>query len=315
MSFAHESVLSAGVLQYLNPSTGHTYVDGTLGGGGHSLQILHASGPEGRLIGVDRDPAALDAARERLASYGRRVILVHGTFGNIADILRELDVERVDGFLLDVGVSSHQLDTADRGFSFMRDGPLDMRMDPSSGDTALELIRALTQEELANILRELGEERFSKRIAGFIKQRAREGSLHTTAELAAVVTDAIPAKAQRNLRIHPATRTFQALRIAVNRELDELKEFLSVFPDLLVPGGRCVIITFHSLEDRLVKRRFRDLEATSTLPPKYAEQAGERIHPVCTRLTRKALFATEDEILTNPRARSARLRACQKAES
>ncbi len=312
MSFAHESVLSAEVLQYLDPSAGQTYLDGTLGGGGHALRILDASGPDGRLIGVDRDPAALDAARERLADYEPRVTLVHDSFGNVAEILRQLDIERIHGFLLDVGVSSHQLDSPDRGFSFMRDGPLDMRMDPTQGDTALELIRRLTQEELANTLRDFGEERFHKRIAGFIKQRSREGSLRTTAELAAIVTKAIPAKAQRTQRIHPATRTFQALRIAVNRELDELKEFLSVFPDLLVPGGRCVIITFHSLEDRLVKRRFRDLEATSGLPPKYAEQVGERIHPICTRLTRKAVFATEDEISTNPRSRSARLRACQK---
>lgn len=296
----------------MDPSAGQIYLDGTLGGGGHALRILEASGPDGRLIGVDRDPAALDAARERLSDYETRVTLVHDSFSNVAEILRQLDIERIDGFLLDVGVSSHQLNSADRGFSFLRDGPLDMRMDPTHGDTALELICRLTQEELANILRELGEERFHKRIAGFIKQRSREGSLHTTAELAAIVTKAIPAKAQRTQRIHPATRTFQALRIAVNRELDELEEFLSVFPDLLAPGGRCVMITFHSLEDRLVKRRFRDLEATSGLPPKYAAQVGERIHPICTRLTRKAVFATEDEISANPRSRSARLRACQK---
>ena len=314
MSFAHESVLSAEVVQYLDPSAGHTYVDGTLGGAGHGLRILEASGPDGRLIGVDRDPAALAAARERLAGYGERVTLVHGTFGNIAEVLQQLDIQRVDGFLLDVGVSSHQLDTADRGFSFNRDGPLDMRMDPTRGDTALELIRQLTREELADILRELGEERFSKRIAALIKQRAEEGSLTTTAELAAIVIDAMPARAQRALRIHPATRTFQALRIAVNRELDELRDFLAVFPDLLAPGGRCVIIAFHSLEDRLVKRRFLELEWTSRLPPKYAEQAGERIHPICTRLTRKAVTASDAEIQTNPRSRSARLRACTKAE-
>jgi 16S rRNA (cytosine1402-N4)-methyltransferase len=310
VSFEHASVLEAETLQYLDPKPGGTYVDGTLGGAGHALRILERSSPDGRLIGVDRDPAALDAARKRLAPFGARVSFVHDSFGNIAEILRGLGIGAVDGFLLDVGVSSHQLDTPDRGFSFTRDGPLDMRMDPTRGDTALDLIRELSGDELAEVLREFGEERFSKRIAAFIKERAK--TLRTTGELAAIVTDAIPAKAQRTLRIHPATRTFQALRIAVNRELDELAAFLDTFPDWLVPGGRCVIITFHSLEDRLVKNCFRDLEWSSRLPAHLAEQAGERVDPVCTRLTRKAVFAGESEVASNPRARSARLRACEK---
>jgi len=315
VSFAHSTVLGNEAIQYLEPVAGGIYFDGTLGGGGHAERILAASAPSGRLIGVDRDPAALDAARARLSAYDGRVTFVHDTFGNVAETLQQLGVSAVDGFLLDVGVSSHQLDRPERGFSFAKDGPLDMRMDPTRGETALDLIRELTKEELADILRELGEERYSKRIAAVIKDRVRAGQLTTTAELAAVVTDAIPARAQRGLRIHPATRTFQALRIAVNRELDELSRFLEQFPALLAPDGRCVVITFHSLEDRLVKHRFRDLEWSSSLPPQLAEQAGERVHPICRRLTRKPVVPSEQEIARNPRARSAKLRACQKVSA
>ncbi|RMH44043.1 MAG: 16S rRNA (cytosine(1402)-N(4))-methyltransferase RsmH [Deltaproteobacteria bacterium] len=314
MSFRHETVLADEALALLAPAPGRTYVDGTVGGAGHAVRILDASGPDGRLIAVDRDPDALAAARERLAPYRERVTLVHDSFGNIADVLGRLGVDRVDGFLLDLGVSSHQLDTAERGFSFSHDGPLDMRMDPTRGDTALDLIRQLTRDELADVLRELGEERFSARIAAVIKERARAGDLATTAELAAVVTDAIPAKARRHMRIHPATRTFQALRIAVNRELEELARFLAAFPEWLAPGGRCVIISFHSLEDRLVKRRFRELESVSGLPPDLAARAGERTRPVCRRVTRKPIAPSDAEIARNPRARSARLRACEKVE-
>ncbi len=310
--FAHTSVLADEVVQFLNPVPGRIYFDGTLGGGGHARRVLEASAPDGRLIGVDRDPDALSAARENLAEFGSRVTFVHGTFGDVANILSDLELEAVDGFVLDVGVSSPQLDRPERGFSFQHDGPLDMRMDPTRGDTALDLIRALTKDELADVLKDFGEERFHKRIAGVIKERAREGGLTTTAELAALVSGAIPGKAQRHMNVHPATRTFQALRIAVNRELDELEAFLAAFPGLLAPGGRCVVISFHSLEDRLVKRAFRDLEWSSRLPPALAEAAGERIHPVCTRVTRKAVFPGEEELARNPRARSARLRACEK---
>lgn len=299
--FAHESVLVGEVLQYLSPREDGVYVDCTVGGGGHSSAIT------GRLIGIDRDPSALAAARARL---GDKATLVHGELGNISNILADLGISRVDGFLADLGVSSPQLDHADRGFSFTREGPLDMRMDPTRGPTALDLIRDLDGDALATVISELGEERYAKRIARLIKDAVREDRISTTLDLARVVAQGIPVIEQRKSKIHPATRTFQALRIAVNRELDQLESFLAAFPDLLAPGGRCVIISFHSLEDRLVKNAFRDLTWTSSLPAKLAADAGERIDPVVELLTRKAVFATDEEVERNPRARSARLRAC-----
>lgn len=301
--FAHESVLVGEVLQYLNPREDGVYVDCTLGGGGHSSAI------PGRVIGIDRDPAALAAAGARL---GERATLVHDELGNIRTILKDLGIDKVDGFLADLGVSSPQLDHAERGFSFTREGPLDMRMDPTRGPTALELIRDLDNDALTTVISELGEERYAKRIARLIKEAEREDKIHTTLDLARVVAQGIPVVEQRKSKIHPATRTFQALRIAVNRELDQLESFLAAFPDLLKPGGRCVIISFHSLEDRLVKNAFRDLTWTSSLPQRLAAEAGERIEPVVELLTRKAVFATDDEVARNPRARSARLRACER---
>jgi 16S rRNA (cytosine1402-N4)-methyltransferase len=301
--FVHESVLVGEVLQYLSPREDGVYVDCTVGAGGHSSAI------PGRVIGIDRDPAALAAAKERL---GDRATLVHGELANVQAILAELGVERVDGFLADLGVSSPQLDQAERGFSFSKEGPLDMRMDPTRGQTAFELLRTLDQDTLATVISELGEERYAKRIARLIKEAMLEHRLSTTTDLAKVVAQGIPVMEQRKSKIHPATRTFQALRIAVNAELDQLTSFLAAFPDLLKPDGRCVIISFHSLEDRLVKNAFRDLTWTSSLPARLAEQAGERIEPVVELLTRKAVFATDDEVAKNPRARSARLRACMR---
>ncbi|HTR50439.1 MAG TPA: 16S rRNA (cytosine(1402)-N(4))-methyltransferase RsmH [Kofleriaceae bacterium] len=301
--FEHESVLVEEVLRYLSPRPDGVYCDCTVGGGGHSARI------QGRVIGIDRDPAALAAATARL---GSRATLVHGEFGDIARILAELNVPRVDGFVLDLGVSSPQLDHADRGFSFTREGPLDMRMDPTRGPTALELIRELDGDDLGAVIADLGEERHAKKIARMIKEAVRADRLRTTTDLAEVCARAIPLVEQRKSRIHPATRTFQALRIAVNRELDQLERFLAAFPDLLAPGGRCVAISFHSLEDRLVKNAFRDLEWTSSLPAEHAARAGERIEAVAHVLTRKPVFAADDEVARNPRARSARLRACER---
>jgi 16S rRNA (cytosine1402-N4)-methyltransferase len=212
-------------------------------------------------------------------------------------------------------VSSPQLDEAARGFSFAKAGPIDMRMDPSQGPTALDLIRDLSAAELAAVLRDYGEERLHHKIARRLKEGERAGELVTTLDLARAVSACFSAGDLRRLHIHPATRTFQALRIAVNRELDELAHFLDGFPDLLAPGGRCVVISFHSLEDRLVKRRFRDLAWTSSLPPALAVAAGERVAAVCTPVTRKAVFAEDDEADDNPRARSARLRACQRTDA
>jgi 16S rRNA (cytosine1402-N4)-methyltransferase len=311
--FVHTPVLETEVLAYLAPRPGGVYCDGTVGGGGHSRRILEQSSPDGRLIGIDRDREALAAAGARLADFGGRVTLLHGSFGQIDELLAEAGASGpLDGILLDLGTSSPQLDHARRGFSFSREGPLDMRMDQSQGETAFELLRRVTPDELADLLAELGEERFSKRIARHIKDALRQGALHTTTELAALVDEAIPAPAKRHMKVHPATKTFQALRIAVNTELHELDRFLEVFPGLLAPGGRCVVISFHSLEDRRVKQVFRDLSWTSRLPARLAEAAGERTEPVCVPITRKPVFAGEDEVARNPRARSARLRACEK---
>ncbi|HTJ42891.1 MAG TPA: 16S rRNA (cytosine(1402)-N(4))-methyltransferase RsmH [Kofleriaceae bacterium] len=313
MSFSHASVLLPEVLDLLAPRAGGVYCDCTLGGAGHSRAILERA-PD-RVIGIDRDPAALDAARARLADFTDRVTLVHGRFGDVASIFAGLGVAQVDGFVIDLGVSSPQLDVAERGFSFMKDGPLDMRMDPTSGPTALELLRELSADELAEVLRDFGEERYHKKIARLIKEAVREGRVATTRDLAEIAAAAIPMAEQRKSKIHPATRTFQALRIAVNAELDELERFLAVFPDLLRPGGRCVIISFHSLEDRLVKHRFRDLAWTSSLPPAHAKKAGERVDAVCLPITKKAVIAADDEIARNPRARSAKLRACERTSA
>jgi 16S rRNA (cytosine1402-N4)-methyltransferase len=311
---AHIPVLIDDVLELMAPRPGAIYCDGTLGRGGHTRALLAASAPGGRVIAVDRDPEAVAAAAELQAEVGDRLVVVHGRFGDLPAILATLGVGPVDGILLDLGVSSPQLDVAGRGFSFTREGPIDMRMDPGQGPTALDLIRELPQPELAAILRDLGEERLAQRIARRLKEAARADELHTTLDLAKAVAACFSAGDLRKLHVHPATRTFQALRLAVNRELDELGDFLAGFPELLAPGGRCVIISFHSLEDRLVKRRFRDLAWTSSLPPAIAVQHGERVHPVCTPLTRKAVFADDDETDDNPRARSARLRACQRTE-
>ncbi len=307
MAFEHVSVLAREVLEGLAPRDHGIYVDGTLGGAGHSRAILEAASCT--LIGIDRDPAALEAARANLTGVEERATLVHGQYSEIAEILAG---QQVDGILLDLGVSSPQLDHADRGFSFMKPGPLDMRMDPTRGQTALELIESSDVEALGEILCELGEERHGKRIARMIKEAER---LETTTDLAAICARAIPMAEQRKSKLHPATRSFQGLRIAVNGELAELEHFLAVFPDLLKPGGRCAVISFHSLEDRLVKNRFRDLTWTTSLPARFAEQAGERIEPVVEAITRKAVIATDEEIAVNPRSRSAKLRVCERTSA
>ena len=305
-AFDHASVLAEEVIAHLPLPEGGVLVDGTLGGGGLDRH------PTARLVGIDRDPAALEAARARLGDRAGRARLIHGAYGDLPAILRDLGIERVHGILLDLGVSSPQLDVAERGFSFSKTGPLDMRMDPTRGRTALDLLRELGVEALAEAIAELGEERYAKKIARLVKEAVREDRVHTTTDLAAIVAQAIPFAEQRRSKIHPATRTFQALRIAVNAELEQLAALLGAFPDLLAPGGRCAIISFHSLEDRLVKNRFRELAWTTSLPRRLAEQAGERVDPVCELVTRKPIFASEAEIERNPRARSARLRVCER---
>jgi 16S rRNA (cytosine1402-N4)-methyltransferase len=304
-------VLAAEVLEHLAPRDHGIYVDGTLGGAGHAAAVLEAN-PSCRLLGIDRDPSALDAARIKLAPFGDRAQLVHGQYADLKDILAESTLGQVDGILLDLGVSSPQLDHAERGFSFTKEGPLDMRMDPTRGQTALDLIRELDVDDLGNIIFELGEERHARKVARLIKEAVAEDRVHTTIELAKVIAHAIPIIEQRKSKIHPATRTFQALRIAVNAELEQLERFLAVFPDLLAPGGRCAIISFHSLEDRLVKNCFRDLAWTTSFPRHLAAAAGERTDAVCELVTRKPVTASDAEIEANPRARSARLRVCER---
>jgi 16S rRNA (cytosine1402-N4)-methyltransferase len=311
VAYAHESVLAEEVIQFLAVANraGGRYVDGTVGGGGHAERILEASAPDGILVGLDRDPAALAAAARRLEKYGERVRLVHSRFGELPAVLAG---SQVDGIVLDLGVSSPQLDVADRGFSFAKAGPLDMRMDSTQTETLATFLAVTPTGELERVIREYGEERYAGRIARAIHEAVRAHAVASTADLAAVITRAMPAGAARRERIDPATRTFQALRIAVNDELGELARFLAFFTDLLAPGGRCVIISFHSLEDRLVKDRFRELEWTSRLPADLAAAAGERTTPICRQLTKKPVTASDAELARNPRARSAKLRACEK---
>ncbi len=319
---AHIPVLAEEVLHYLTPESGKLYCDGTLGGGGHTRLILERSSPDGRVIAIDRDPVALAMGSSAVAEFSERAHFVQGRFAHIDTILQDnaeaLGVTEsagcLDGLLIDIGPSSMQFDDAPRGFSFQQEGPIDMRMNQSQGRSAHELLRRLSAPELSRILRDYGEERYSRGIAEKMKEAVRTGWLQTTTQLADLVESAIPAAAKRRMKIHPATKTFQALRIAVNEELDDLARFLQVFPDLLAPGGRCAVISFHSLEDRLVKRRFRDLAWSSSLPPELARQAGERITPICRPITRKPVFASDAEIGRNPRARSARLRVCEKVD-
>ncbi|MCB9597956.1 MAG: 16S rRNA (cytosine(1402)-N(4))-methyltransferase RsmH [Sandaracinaceae bacterium] len=277
-------------LDSLDPRPGRVYADATLGGGGHAAGILERSAPDGRLIGVDRDEAALAAGRERLVPFGDRVTLVHGAFAELRSILAGVGMPRVHGLIADLGVSSPQLDRPERGFSFRTDGPLDMRMDRSRGETALELIERLGEKELADVIYELGEERRSRPIARAIKRALEHGELDTTDDLRRAVVRVMGPKRGR---VDPATRTFQALRIAVNDELGQLDALLEALPDVLADDGVAVVISFHSLEDRKVKRFFK----------------GE---PTLAPLTKKPIIADAAELEDNPRARSAKLRAARR---
>ena len=281
----HISVLPREVLQWLAPQPGQTFVDGTLGGGGHTRLLAEAVGPQGSVIALDRDLQALDAAEQNLR--GLPIKLSQTNFCDLPEVLKEIGVERVDGILLDLGLSSDQLADAERGFSFDSPGPLDLRFDTSSGEPAARLINHLRPETLADLIYEYGEERFSRQIARAIFERRSSRPVTTSAELADLVRRVVP-RSKKN-PIDPATRTFQALRIAVNEELRSLEIALRRFPDCLVPGGRLAIISFHSLEDRRVKAAFRD---------------DPRFEP----LTRRPVVAGEEEIAANPRARSAKLR-------
>lgn len=310
MAFVHEPVLLAEVLQWMNVRENGVYADGTLGGGGHSGAMLEASGGTATLYGIDRDENAIAAATARLEHYpGFHAI--HGNFHDVKALLSQAGAPPLDGALLDLGVSSPQLDQAERGFSYHEDAPLDMRMDRSQGMTAAELLAEVSEGELTRILREYGEEKWAARIAHFVVERRQTQPLRTTQDLVRVVDAAIPKAVRRKDDGHPARRTFQAVRIAVNDELDPLDRALEDFVDCLKPGGRLLVITFHSLEDRLTKRCFQRLQNPCVCPPKA---------PVCTCgrkpkvriLARGAVPPTAEEIARNPRARSAKLRVAEK---
>ena len=291
-------------MAWLAPRPGGRYCDATVGAGGHAQAVLERSAPDGRLIGLDRDPAAIAACGARLQPFGDRVTLVHARFSEARTVLERLGMTPVDGFLVDLGVSSPQLDRAERGFSFRADGPLDMRMDPTSGETAAELLRRVDEGELTRIIREQGEERHAARVARAIIDARRAGPVETTGKLAAIVARALPRHEHGK---NPATRTFQALRITVNDELGELERFLAVATDCLRPGGRLVVIAFHSLEDRIVKRRLRELAGRA------GSGGGAGAGPARLRLlTKHVVVPGDEERARNPRARSARLRAAER---
>lgn len=284
----HVPVMMAEVLESLAARPGQIIVDGTLGGAGHARRLAELVRPGGRVVALDRDPAALERARTVLGDLP--VELCHSNFADLPDVLRQLQLPPVDGILLDLGLSSDQLADSSRGFSFSADGPLDLRFNPEVGPTAARYVAELNAEDLANLIYEYGEERFSRRIARAIVERRRTDPIRTAGQLAELVRRVVP---RGRDRIDPATRTFQALRIAVNRELDSLEQALQQLPDCLAPGGRIVIISFHSLEDRMVKQAFR---------------GDARLEP----LTKKPLTATDAEVAANPRSRSAKLRAAQR---
>ncbi len=300
----HTPVLYQNVLSLLNLRSGGHYIDGTVGAGGHAAGILEGSSPDGKLLGLDRDPAALQMARRRLAPFGDRFELHHASFGSMAELVRSQGWVHVEGILLDLGISSMQVDRADRGFSFLREGPLDMRFDPTQGLSAHELVNSLPEADLREILWRFGDEPRARAIA---KAIVAARPIETTTELAEIIA---AVSRGRRKGIHPATQTFQALRIAVNDELEQLKNGLEQGINLLAPGGRIAVIAFHSLEDRMVKNFFRDESRDCICPPDA---------PVCTcehkarliRITRRAIKPDTAEIEQNPRARSARLRVAE----
>lgn len=305
----HEPVMRAEVLHFLSPRPGGTYVDATVGAGGHSDALLEAAGGNCRLIGIDRDPEALQAARRVLGRWGGAVHLVHACFDRLDAVLDDLGVGLVDGVLMDLGVSSMQLDRPERGFSYQHDAPLDMRMDPTRGPTAADLVNRLDARELTRILREFGEEPWAARIARFIVEARQREPITTTGRLAEVVRAAIPAAARRRGG-NPARRTFQALRIAVNDELGALERAIEPAARRLAVDGRLVIITFHSLEDRIVKRAFKRLSQGCSCPPGEPCRCGGAA--LLEVMTRRPVTPGEDEVRRNPRARSAKLRAARR---
>ena len=309
MEFSHKSVLLWECIDALNIRPNGIYLDGTLGGGGHSLEICRRL-TNGRLIGVDRDEVALEAAKKRLSRHARKVTLVHDNFENIALILDALNLDKIDGMLFDLGVSSPQLDDGSRGFSYMADAPLDMRMDQGSSLTAYEIVNNYPKDELRRILYEYGEERYAPAIARHIVERREKAPIETTGQLVEVIRSAMPPAALREKQ-HPAKRSFQAIRIAVNGELEELPPMLRAAAQRLHPGGRLAVISFHSLEDRIIKKTMQELATGCTCPPNFPVcVCGKK--PQMKLVSRKPIVATEAELTYNPRARSAKLRVAEK---
>lgn len=306
MDFKHVSVLLDETIAGLNIKPDGIYVDGTLGGGGHAYEVLKRLSPKGRLIGIDQDGEALQAAGERLKEFEDRVTLVRNNYCEIERVLKDLNIEKVDGIVLDIGVSSYQLDNLERGFSYKSDAPLDMRMDTRQVLTAADVVNSYSENELFKIIKDYGEDKFAKNIAKHIVLARKDKPFETTKELSEVIKRAIPMKVQAKGG-HPAKKTFQAIRIEVNRELTVLKESIDKMIEHLNPDGRICIITFHSLEDRIVKMKFRENENPCTCPPNF---------PVCVCgkeskgrvVTRKPIIPSDEEIKVNKRAKSSKLR-------
>ena len=310
MAFEHKSVLLYETVDSLNIKPDGIYVDGTLGGGGHAYEVCSRLGKHGRLIGIDQDADAIAAATKRLEPFADKVTVVRSNYENIASVLHDLGIEKVDGIYLDLGVSSYQLDTASRGFTYREDAPLDMRMDQRQTQTAEDIVNTYSESELYRIIRDYGEDKFAKNIAKHICLARQETPIHTTGELTEIIKRAIPMKV-RATGGHPSKRTFQALRIELNHELDVLRDSLDGMIDFLNDGGRICIITFHSLEDRIVKTIFRRNENPCTCPPNF---------PVCVCgkvskgrvITRKPILPSEEELEWNSRSQSAKLRVFER---
>lgn len=309
MEFKHLSIMLQECMEGLNIKEDGIYVDCTLGGGGHSSEIIKRLSPQGLLVGIDQDTDALKAAGKRLADYSN-VKYVHNNFYNIADILHNEHIEKIDGVLMDLGVSSYQLDEAERGFSYMQDAPLDMRMNKDNDFSAYDVVNGYSVEQLHSIIKNYGEEKFAKRIAQFIVDRRKNKPIATTLELVDIIKAAIPAKARRE-GPHPAKRTFQAIRIEVNKELEILSKAVEDAVINLNKGGRIAIITFHSLEDRIIKNKFKELADPCTCSKEFPICICGK-QPVVKIITRKPIEPSEEEVNDNPRSRSAKLRIAER---
>jgi 16S rRNA (cytosine1402-N4)-methyltransferase len=299
------------VLNYLNCKPGKIYVDCTIGGSGHARAVCDKILPDGLLIGIDQDIVAVENARKVLKPFEFNVHLFHDDFVNLPNILKRLEITAVDGILLDLGVSLFQIESSGRGFSFKKDEPLDMRMNQEASTKAEDLINNMEGKNLRKIFQEYGEERWAGQIARKIVKERKRKSIRSSLQLARIVYDAVPGRAKFNQKIHPATRVFMALRIAVNKELEKLDLFMANVANLLSPKGRLCILSFHSLEDRIVKTRIRDLEKTCVCPPDFPKCVCNKKREVCS-LTKKPVRPSEEEIIKNPMARSAKLRAMER---